>query len=51
MFTRQGHSPGVEFPRVLGIEAAGTVDEAPGGEFRKGDVLATAMGGRNFDGG
>jgi NADPH:quinone reductase-like Zn-dependent oxidoreductase len=53
MFTRQGHSPGVEFPRVLGIEAAGIVEEAPGGEFRKGDVVATAMGGmgRNFDGG
>jgi NADPH:quinone reductase-like Zn-dependent oxidoreductase len=53
MFTRQGHSPGVKFPRVLGIEAAGVVDEAPGGEFRKGDVVVTAMGGmgRNFDGG
>ncbi|MFL5313426.1 MAG: alcohol dehydrogenase catalytic domain-containing protein, partial [Myxococcales bacterium] len=23
LFTRQGHSPGVRFPRVLGIEAAG----------------------------
>ena len=53
MFTRQGHSPGVKFPRVLGIEAAGVVEEAPGGEFRKGDVVATAMGGmgRAFDGG
>jgi NADPH:quinone reductase-like Zn-dependent oxidoreductase len=53
MFTRQGHSPGVKFPRVLGIEAVGLVEEAPGGEFRKGDVVATAMGGmgRQFDGG
>jgi NADPH:quinone reductase-like Zn-dependent oxidoreductase len=53
MFTRQGHSPGVKFPRVLGIEAAGVVEEAPSGEFRKGDVVATAMGGmgRVFDGG
>jgi NADPH:quinone reductase-like Zn-dependent oxidoreductase len=53
LFTRQGHSPGVEFPRVLGIEAAGIVEEAPGGEFKKGDVVATAMGGmgRQFDGG
>ncbi len=53
MFTRQGHSPGVKFPRVLGIEAAGVVEDAPGGEFRKGDVVATAMGGmgRDFDGG
>ena len=37
LFTRQGHSPGVKFPRVLGIEAVGVVEEAPGGEFRKGD--------------
>jgi NADPH:quinone reductase-like Zn-dependent oxidoreductase len=53
MFTRQGHSPGVRFPRVLGIEAVGLVEEAPGDEFRKGDIVATAMGGmgRAFDGG
>ena len=53
LFTRQGHSPDVKFPRVLGIEAAGLVDDAPGGEFRKGDIVATAMGGmgRQFDGG
>jgi NADPH:quinone reductase-like Zn-dependent oxidoreductase len=53
LFTRQGHSPGVKFPRVLGIEAVGEVEEAPGGEFQKGDVVASAMGGmgRDFDGG
>jgi NADPH:quinone reductase-like Zn-dependent oxidoreductase len=53
LFTRQGHSPGVKFPRVLGIEAVGLVEEAPAGEFRKGDVVMTAMGGlgRQFDGG
>jgi NADPH:quinone reductase-like Zn-dependent oxidoreductase len=53
LFTRQGHSPGVAFPRVLGIEAVGLVEEAPGDEFQKGDVVATAMGGmgRQFDGG
>ncbi len=53
MFTRQGHSPNVKFPRVLGIEAVGTVEEAPGGEFQKGDIVATAMGGlgREIDGG
>src|SRR5947199_8938424 len=52
LFTRQGHSPGVRFPRILGIEAVGLVEEAPGGEFRKGDAVATAMGGmgRQFDG-
>ena len=53
LFTRQGHSPGVKFPRVLGIEAVGVVESAPGSEFRKGDIVATAMGGmgRQFDGG
>ena len=53
LFTRQGLSPGVAFPRVLGIEAVGLVVEAPGGEFTKGEIVATAMGGmgRNFDGG
>src|ERR1700756_4015784 len=53
LFTRQGLSPGVVFPRVLGIEAVGLVEDAPGGEFTKGDIVATAMGGmgRDFDGG
>ena len=53
LFTRQGHSPSVKFPRVLGIEAVGMVESAPGSEFRKGDIVATAMGGmgRQFDGG
>jgi NADPH:quinone reductase-like Zn-dependent oxidoreductase len=53
LFTRQGHSPGVKFPRVLGIEVAGLVEEIPGGEFRKGDVIVATMGGmgREFDGG
>jgi NADPH:quinone reductase-like Zn-dependent oxidoreductase len=53
LFTRQGHSPGVKFPRVLGIEAVGIVEQAPGNEFPKGAVVATAMGGmgRQFDGG
>lgn len=53
LYTRQGHSPGVEFPRILGIEAVGVVEAAPGNEFRKGEIVATAMGGmgRQFDGG
>ena len=53
MFTRQGHSPGVKLPRILGIEAVGLVEQAPGGEFHKGDIALTAMGGmgRQFDGG
>jgi len=49
---RQGHSPGVPFPRILGIEAVGIVEDAPGTEFAKGDIVATAMGGmgRQFTG-
>ena len=53
MFTRQGLSPNVKFPRILGIEAVGIVESAPGGEFEKGATVATCMGGmgRDFDGG
>ncbi|KAI9718443.1 MAG: hypothetical protein M1812_004164 [Candelaria pacifica] len=54
LFTRQGQSgDAVKFPRVLGIEAIGLVEDAPGKEFNKGDIIATAMGGlgRLFDGG
>jgi NADPH:quinone reductase-like Zn-dependent oxidoreductase len=53
LFTRQGHSPSVKFPRILGIEAAGIVEECPSGEFQGGEVVATPMGGlgRKFDGG
>ncbi|TVY43378.1 hypothetical protein LSUB1_G003342 [Lachnellula subtilissima] len=53
LFTRQGHSPDVEFPRILGIEASGLVESCPGNEFPKGAIVATAMGGlgRDFDGG
>jgi NADPH:quinone reductase-like Zn-dependent oxidoreductase len=53
LFTRQGHSPNVPFPRILGIEAVGVVEEAPGSQFEPGQTVATAMGGmgRDFDGG
>ena len=52
LFTRQGLSPDVHFPRILGIEGVGIVEEAPGGEFKKGETVATVMGGmgRQFDG-
>ena len=52
LFTRQGHSPSVSLPRVLGIEAVGVVEAAPGGEFERGATVATVMGGmgRSFDG-
>ncbi len=53
LYTRQGHSPGVALPRVLGIEAVGTVEAAPGGQFEVGQRVVTVMGGigRDFDGG
>src|SRR5580700_6270033 len=53
LFTRHGHSPNVMFPRILGIEAVGLVEEAPGSPLKKGEIVATAMGGmgREFDGG
>ena len=51
--TRQGHSPSVTFPRILGIEAVGTVEDCPSGTLTKGDIVVTCMGGmgRVFDGG
>jgi NADPH:quinone reductase-like Zn-dependent oxidoreductase len=53
LFTRRGLSPGVRFPRVLGIEAVGEIVSSPGGQFEVGRKVATAMGGmgRDFDGG
>ncbi|MCJ1418834.1 hypothetical protein MMC32_005185 [Xylographa parallela] len=53
MLTRQGLTPGMSYPRILGIEAVGEVESAPGNEFAKNDVVATCMGGmgRVFDGG
>lgn len=52
LFTRQGHSPGVEFPRVLGIECVGEVMAAPGSDFEAGQRVVALMGGmgRDFDG-
>ncbi len=52
LFTRQGHSPGVEFPRVIGIECVGEVAEDPSGRFAAGTTVATMMGGmgRQYDG-
>jgi NADPH:quinone reductase-like Zn-dependent oxidoreductase len=52
--TRLGFAEGVAFPRVLGIEAAGTVDWAPEGSgLEHGQRVVTMMGGmgRVYDGG
>lgn len=52
MFTRQGHSPDVEFPRIQGIECVGIVEEDPSDTYKKGQQVAAIMGGmgRHFDG-
>jgi len=53
LFTRQGKSPNVKFPRIQGIECVGIVQEDPSGTFKKGQQVAAIMGGmgRIFDGG
>ena len=51
--TRQGHSPNVTFPRVLGIECVGIVAASTDPELPDGTTVAAVMGemGREFDGG
>ncbi|MGI5518387.1 zinc-binding alcohol dehydrogenase family protein [Streptomyces sp. CA-106131] len=53
LHTRLGLSEGVTFPRVLGIEAAGVVDAAPGTDLAPGRQVVTMLGGmgRVYDGG
>jgi NADPH:quinone reductase-like Zn-dependent oxidoreductase len=51
--TRQGHSPNVTFPRVLGIECVGVVAVSTDPLLPEGTTVAAVMGemGREFDGG
>lgn len=51
--TRQGHSPSVKFPRVLGIECVGIVAASTDPSLPEGTTVAAVMGemGRAFDGG
>jgi NADPH:quinone reductase-like Zn-dependent oxidoreductase len=51
--TRQGHSPGVTFPRVLGIECVGVLAASTDPALPEGATVAAVMGemGRRFDGG
>lgn len=51
--TRQGHSPSVSFPRVLGIECVGIVAASTDPRLPEGTTVAAVMGemGRDFDGG
>lgn len=52
MFTRQGHSPSVKFPRIIGIECIGQIEDPSDSTFQKGERVASLMGGlgREFDG-
>jgi NADPH:quinone reductase-like Zn-dependent oxidoreductase len=51
--TRQGHSPNVRFPRVLGIECVGILAVSTDPMVPEGTTVAAVMGemGRDFDGG
>ena len=51
--TRIGLADGVVFPRILGIEATGVIDEPSDSGLSKGQQVMTMMGGmgRTFDGG
>src|SRR5438477_11348768 len=53
LHTRLGPAEGVTFPRVLGIEAVGLVDAAPGSDLEPGQQVAGIMGGmgRTLNGG
>ncbi|GEP20290.1 zinc-binding alcohol dehydrogenase family protein [Pediococcus argentinicus] len=54
IFTREGKSPSVTFPRVLGIEAVGTIEESSDeSRLPIGQKIISIMGemGREFDGG
>ncbi len=53
IFTRNGDSPNVVFPRVQGIECVGIVEEDISETYKKGQQVAAIMGemGREFDGG
>ena len=52
LMTRKGLSPGVIFPRILGIESVGEVVKDPSGQWSPGQKAAVFVGsmGRDFDG-
>ena len=51
--SRLGLAEGVTWPRVLGAEATGVIEDCPGGEYAPGQQVAALAGGmgRVFDGG
>ena len=50
IFTRKGYSPSVKFPRILGIECVGIIEQSE--QFEAGTKIVSIMGemGRAFDG-
>jgi NADPH:quinone reductase len=52
IFTRQGDSPSVKLPRIIGIECVGEVVDPSDSSLRKGQRVVSLMGGlgREFDG-
>lgn len=52
LFTRQGDSPDVKLPRIIGIECAGEVYDPSDSSFKKEQRVVSLMGGlgRDFDG-
>jgi NADPH2:quinone reductase len=52
IFTRQGHSPSVQLPRIIGIECVGEVEDPSDSSWVKGQRVVSLMGGlgRDFDG-
>jgi len=52
IFTRDGESPSVKFPRILGIECVGLVAESTTDKLKNGQKIISIMGemGRAFDG-
>jgi NADPH:quinone reductase len=53
LHTRLGYAEGVTFPRVIGIECAGVIDDPGDSDFQRGQQVVTMMGnmGRTYDGG
>lgn len=52
IFTRDGESPSVKFPRILGIECVGIVADSTSDQLKNGQKVISIMGemGRAFDG-
>ncbi|GGH24837.1 NADPH:quinone reductase [Dyadobacter endophyticus] len=52
LMTRKGYSPGVAFPRILGIECVGEIVSDHSGKWQPGQQVAACMGGmgRDYDG-